>query len=133
MAIISSKCVCLVTQLCLTPCDRMDHSPPGSSLHGDSPDKRTGMGCHALLQDVPNPGIKPRSLTWQADSLPTEPPGKPVVSRANTILIRCDSFAWRITAIRVILSRFPKLRLKLKGISSEQQVCGSYQEPMAHL
>ena len=27
--------------------------------------------------DLPNPGIKPRSLTLQADSLPAEPPGKP--------------------------------------------------------
>jgi len=26
---------------------------------------------------LPNPGIKPRSLTLQAGSLPTEPPGKP--------------------------------------------------------
>ena len=25
--------------------------------------------------DLPNPGIKPRSLTLQADSLPSEPPG----------------------------------------------------------
>ena len=28
--------------------------------------------------DLPNPGIKPRSLTMQADSLPSEPPGKPI-------------------------------------------------------
>ena len=27
--------------------------------------------------DRPNPGIKPRSPTWQVDSLPAEPPGKP--------------------------------------------------------
>ena len=27
--------------------------------------------------DLPNPGIKPRSPTLQADSLPSEPPGKP--------------------------------------------------------
>ena len=27
--------------------------------------------------DLPNPGIKPRSPTWQADSLPAEPQGKP--------------------------------------------------------
>ena len=27
-------CVCLVTQLCLTLCDPMDYSPPGSSVHG---------------------------------------------------------------------------------------------------
>ena len=26
--------------------------------------------------DLPNPGIKPRSPTLQADSLPSEPPGK---------------------------------------------------------
>ena len=28
-------------------------------------------------EDLPNPGIKPRSPTLQADSLPAEPPGKP--------------------------------------------------------
>ena len=26
--------------------------------------------------DCPNSGIKPGSLTWQADALPSEPPGK---------------------------------------------------------
>ena len=26
--------------------------------------------------DLPNPGIEPRSPAWQADSLPSEPPGK---------------------------------------------------------
>ena len=29
------------------------------------------------LGDLPNPGIKPRSPTLQADSLPSEPPRKP--------------------------------------------------------
>ena len=28
-------------------------------------------------RDLPNPGIKPRSPTMRADSLPSEPPGKP--------------------------------------------------------
>ena len=28
--------------------------------------------------DLPNPGIKPVSPALQADSLPTEPPGKPI-------------------------------------------------------
>ena len=32
--------------------DPMDCSPPGSSLHGDSPAKNTGVGCHALLQGI---------------------------------------------------------------------------------
>ena len=28
--------------------------------------------------DLPDPGIKPRSPTLQVDSLPSEPPGKPI-------------------------------------------------------
>ena len=44
----------------------------------DSPDKNTGVGGHSLLQgNLPNPGIERRSLALQADSLPSEPPGKP--------------------------------------------------------
>ena len=39
--------VCLVAQSYLTLCDPMDCSPPGSSFHGDSPGKNTGVGCHA--------------------------------------------------------------------------------------
>ena len=29
--------------------------------------------------DLPNPGIEPRSLALQTDSLPAEPRGKPVI------------------------------------------------------
>ena len=56
----------------------MDSSPPGSSVRGDSPDKNTGVGCHALLQRIfPNEGLKPSFPALQVDSLPPEPPGKP--------------------------------------------------------
>jgi len=35
------------------------------------------VGCHFLLQgNLPDPGIKPRSLALQADALPSEPPRK---------------------------------------------------------
>ena len=30
----------------------MDYSPQGSSIHGDSPGKNTGVGFHALLQGI---------------------------------------------------------------------------------
>jgi len=30
----------------------MDCNPPGSSVHGDSPGKNTGVGCHSLLQEI---------------------------------------------------------------------------------
>ena len=77
--------LCLVSQSCPTLCDPMDCSPPGSSVHGDSPGKNTGVGCHALLQGIiptqgSNPGLwhcrqifyhlshqgSPRILEWVA-------------------------------------------------------------------
>ena len=48
-----------VAQSCLTLCDAVDCTLPGSSVHGDSPGKNTGVGCHALLQGIfPTQGSK---------------------------------------------------------------------------
>ena len=53
----------LVAQLCLTLSDPTDCSPPGSSVHGDSPGKNTGVGCYALLQGIfPTQGSNPGLL-----------------------------------------------------------------------
>ena len=71
-----SYCVCLVAQSCPTLCDLVDCSLPSSSVHGNSPEKSTGEGCHALLQGI-FPSLEPRSPELQAPSLPSEPPGKP--------------------------------------------------------
>ena len=55
--------LCLVAQSCPTLCNPMDCSPPGSSVHGDSPGKNTGVGCHALLQGIfPTQGSIPGLL-----------------------------------------------------------------------
>ena len=35
----------------------------------------SGLPCPSP-GDIPDPGIKPLSPAWQADSLPSEPPGK---------------------------------------------------------
>ena len=40
------------TQSCLTLCNPVVYNPPGSSVHGDSPGKNSGVGCHALLQQI---------------------------------------------------------------------------------
>ena len=54
-----------------------------SATHGlyspwNSLGQNVGMGSLFLTPgDLPNPRIKPRSPTLQADSLPSEPPGKP--------------------------------------------------------
>ena len=47
-----SAALCLVAQSFLTLCDPVDSRLPGSSVHGDSPGKNTGVGCHAFLQGI---------------------------------------------------------------------------------
>ena len=71
--------LCLVAQSRPTLCDSVYCSPPGSSVHGDSPSENTGVGCHAPPSPggLPNPGIEPGSPALQADSLPAELSGKP--------------------------------------------------------
>ena len=49
-------------QSCLSLRSPIDHSPPGSSVHGDSPGKISGMGCHVLPQGIFWPEIEPVSL-----------------------------------------------------------------------
>ena len=46
----SKDIMCLVAQSCPILCDPVDCRPLGSSVHGDSPGKNTGVGCHALIQ-----------------------------------------------------------------------------------
>ena len=51
----------------------------------DSPGKKTGVGCHALLRGIfLTQGSNPCLLCllhWQAGSLPLAPPGKPCLNR----------------------------------------------------
>ena len=73
-------CVCVCVYIYMlsqsvmsNSCDPMDCSLPGSSVHGDSPLKNTGVCCHALLQGIfPTQGLNPHLLHllhWQAGSL----------------------------------------------------------------
>ena len=59
-----------VAQLCPTLWDPMDCSLLGSSVH---------RILQAKIGALPNAGIKPRSPARQADSLPSEPPGKTLI------------------------------------------------------
>ena len=77
--------LCWITRSCLTLCNPIDCSPPCFSVHGDSPGKKTGVGCHVLRQRIfptqgSNPGLphcrlilyclshqgSPRILEWVA-------------------------------------------------------------------
>ena len=73
-----SVLVGLVAPSCLSLCDSVDCSPPGSFVHGDSPGKNSGVGCHELLQGIfPTQGLNPGLFALQVDSLLSESPGKP--------------------------------------------------------
>ena len=67
-------CACTCTQSCLTLCNLLDCSPPGSSTHRIFQARITGVGCQSLLQGIfPTQGLSPRLLHflhWQVDSLP---------------------------------------------------------------
>ena len=72
-------------QLCLTLCDPMNCSPPGSSVHGFSRQEYWSELPYPSPGDLPDPGIEPRSPALQADALLSEPPGKTLRRREDTI------------------------------------------------
>ena len=72
-------------QLCLTLCKPMDHSPPGSSVHGILQARILEWVAISSSGDLPHPGIKPASFAapaLQADSLPLSRQGNSVFTEA---------------------------------------------------
>ena len=66
----------LVAQSCPALCNPMDCSLAGSSVHGILQARILEWVAFISPGDLPYPGIQPWSLTLQADSLSSEPPGK---------------------------------------------------------
>ena len=94
-------------QSCPSLFDLMDYNLPGSSSHGDSTGKNTGVGCHALLQGI----FQPRDQTqvshiaggfftsWATREAQQYWNGYPIPSQAdlptqesNWSLLRCSRF-----------------------------------------
>ena len=61
-----------------TLCNPTDCSSPGSSVHGILQAGILESITMSSSGDLPNPGIEPVTLALQPDSLPSEPPGKPL-------------------------------------------------------
>ena len=67
-----NACVCAKSlQSCPALWDPMDCSPPGSSVHGNSPGKNTGVGSHALLQEIFTTQGSNSCLLWFLHCRPT--------------------------------------------------------------
>ena len=104
-----------VTQSCLTLCDCMDQSMEFSRLEYWSGQPFPSPG------DLPNPGIKPRSPAWQADSLPAEPQGKPKNTGVGSLFLPQGIFPtqesnWGVLHCRWILYQLSYERNPTKGI-----------------
>ena len=75
-------CVCVRAQSCLTLCDPIDCSPPGSSVHGSHQARMLGGSGLPFLPplELLDSRIKPVSLASPALAggfFTTVPPGKP--------------------------------------------------------
>ena len=73
-------CVCVcVSYWCPTLCGPIDCSLPGSCVHGVLQARILEWLLFPSPGDLPNSGIKPGSPALWANSLPSEPPGKPQI------------------------------------------------------
>ena len=69
-------------RLCVTPWTVAHQAP--LSMGFSRQEYWSGLLC-LPPGDLPNPGIEPRSPALQADSLPSEPPGKPKNTRVGSL------------------------------------------------
>ena len=111
-AYLAQVCACLVTQSCLTLCNPLDCSPPGSSLIGISQQEYWSRLPFAPPWDLLEGGIEllsPMSPTLQADSLPddslpTEPSNLPL--NLAQVIVLCLTF-FRLGIIAVLSNKHP--------------------------
>ena len=82
---------CMHAESCLTLCNPMDCSPPGSSVHRTFPGNPLGLPFPSPGA-LSNPGVEPTSpasscIDWQADSLPLHHLGSPSLRRCFLIMV----------------------------------------------
>ena len=97
----------LVVQLCPTLCNPMDYSQPGSSVHGIFQSKILEWVTISFSRCILDPGIKPGSSALQADSLPSEPPGKSHKSHICLLLKKFGKIQRRLKKGKVTIIIVP--------------------------
>ena len=112
---------------CLTLCNPMDCSPPGSPVHGDSPAKNTGVGCRSLFQGiVPTQGsnlglLYCRQITAEPMGEPRDisrvPSDRKAVGRSSTLLalFLLNRYRWNLE------EKLEEKRQRLKEKREEQK------------
>ena len=94
----------LVAQSCLTPCNPMDCSLPGSSVHGILQARILEWVAISYSRGSSHPGTEFRSPALQADSLLSELQGKSL----RNFFIKFDPVSYMLL---LLLSCFSRVRL----------------------
>ena len=101
-------------------CDSVDYRLPSSSVHGILQARILEWVAISFSGDLPDPGIEPRSPALQADALPSESPGKPVLyNQSVQSLSRVRLFATPCIAARQVSLSITNSRSSLKLTSIE--------------
>ena len=80
-------CCCWVTSVVSDSVRPHRRQPTRLPRPWDSPGKNTGVDCHFLLQGIfATQGLNSSLLLWQEESLPCEPPGKPVFFITDNVM-----------------------------------------------
>ena len=97
-----------VAQSCLSLCDPVDCRPPGSSVLGIFQARILEWVAISFYRRSPDPGIKPRSPTLQADALTSEPPEE----RRDTCICRAESLHCSHKTITTLLISYTPIQNK---------------------
>ena len=89
----------------------MDSSPPGSSVH-EIPSR---LPFHSP-GDHPDPGIELRSPALQVESLPSEPPGKPMSTGVHSLSLFQGIFLTQESNWSLLHSRWILYQLSYQGV-----------------
>ena len=103
----------LVAQSCPTLCNPMDQSPPCSlSMEISRQEYQNGLSFPSP-GGLPNPETDPKSPVLQADRLPSEPPGRPILCLYKvswgevSLILSVSNTTSNLVALRGYNARFP--------------------------
>ena len=99
-----------VAQSCPTLCDPMDYT-----VHGILQARIPECVAFPFSRGLPNPGIKPRSPTLQADSLPAEPSEKPKNTAVGSLSLFQQIFPTQESNQRLLHCRWILFQLSYQG------------------
>ena len=118
-------------QSCLTLCDPIDGSPPGSHPW-DSPGKNIGVGCHFLLQcmKVKSESEIAQSCPTLSDPMDCSLPGSSIHGIFQPRVLEWVAVAFSMGGLLLLLlSRFSRVRLCATPQTAAHQVPPSFTRP----